>query len=120
MTSLKRYDGPCPALTLSSFRYFSSLETFSPSRPCNAIKCDHEAISSILRRYIRHASSMLKLPASRAAKTIVFLLATQRTVLVGGRDISAQCRFSVEPATAFSACMDTMLLKYLGHGKELR
>jgi hypothetical protein len=48
-----------------------------------------------------------------AARTLVFLLATQRTVLVGGRVISARGRFSVESETAFSACMDTMLLKDL-------
>src|SRR3954471_11149215 len=74
------------------------------------VKRDHEAISSILRRYLKHASSMLKLPASMAAKTMVFLLATQRTVLEGGRVTSAQCKFPVETATFFSACLDTMLL----------
>jgi hypothetical protein len=56
---------------------------------------------------------MLKLPASMAARTLVFLLATQRTVLVGGRATSAQYRPSVELTIAFSACMDTMLLKDL-------
>jgi hypothetical protein len=34
-------------------------------------------------------------------------------VLDGGMVTSAQCWFSVESATAFSACMDTMLLKDL-------
>jgi hypothetical protein len=63
---------------------------------------------------------MLRFPAFMAAKTMVFLLATQRTVLGGGRIISAQGRFSVEPATVFSACMDTMLLKDLGRDDDPR
>jgi len=63
---------------------------------------------------------MLKLPASMAAKTMIFLLATQRTVSEGGRVISAPCRFSVESATAFSACLDTMLLKGLGRDDDPR
>jgi hypothetical protein len=111
VNSLKRYESDRPAPARSSFRYFSSFEVFSPSLPCNSVKRDHEAISSILRRYLKHASSMLKLPASMAAKTMVFLLATQRTVLEGGRVTSAQCRLSVETAMRFSACLDTMLLK---------
>jgi hypothetical protein len=110
VNSLKRYESDRPAPARSSFRYFSSFEVFSPSLPCNSVKRDHEAISSILRRYLKHASSMLKLPASMAAKTMVFLLATQRTVLEGGRVTSAQCQFPVETATFFSACLDTMLL----------
>jgi hypothetical protein len=119
-SSLKRYEGDRPALIPSPFRYSPSLEIFSPSRPCNAVKRDHEAISSILRRYIRHASSMLRLPASMAAKTMIFLLATQRTVLVGGRVTSAHWRLLVETATSFSACFDTMLLLDLGRDDDPR
>jgi len=120
VNSLKRYESDRPAPARSPFRYFSSFEVFSPSLPCNSVRRDHEAISSILRRYLKHASSMLKLPASMAAKTMVFLLATQRTVLVGGRVTSAQCRFPVETATFFSTCLDTMFLKYFGHDNDPR
>jgi hypothetical protein len=117
---LNRYGSDRPAPTLWPLRYPPSFELFSPSVPCNWIRRDHEAISSILRRYIRHASSMLKLPASMAAKTMVFLLATQRTVLEGGRVTSAQCRLSVETAMRFSACLDTMLLKDLERDDDRR
>jgi hypothetical protein len=120
VNSLKRYESDRPAPARSSFRYFSSFEVFSPSVPCKSVKRDHEAISSILRRYLKHASSMLKLPASMAAKTMIFLLATQRTVSVGGRVTSAHWRPLVEPATFLSTCLDTMLLLDLGRGDEPR
>jgi hypothetical protein len=115
-----RYESDRPAPILSSFRCFPNLETFSPSLPCNSVRRDHEVISSILRRYLKHASSMLKLPASMAAKTMVFLLATQRTVLEGGRVTSAQCQFPVETATFFSACLDTLLLHDLERDDDRR
>jgi hypothetical protein len=63
---------------------------------------------------------MLRLPASMAAKTMVFLLATQRTVSEGGRVTSAHWRLLVETATFLSTCLDTMLLKDLGRDDHPR
>ena len=120
MNSLKPYESDRPALIPLPFRYSPSLESFSPSLPCNLVRRDHEAISSMLRRYLKHASLMLNLPASMAAKTMIFLLATQRTVSEGGRVTSAHWRPLVEPATFLSTCLDTMLLLDLGRGDEPR
>jgi hypothetical protein len=53
---------------------------------------------------------MLNLPASMAASTVAFLLATQRTVSGGGKGISAQGSFAVEVFALSSAWLDTMLL----------
>src|SRR3954465_9082959 len=84
------------------FLYCASLLVFRPLLPCNSTNRDQDAISSTLRRYIVHASWMLNLPASMAASTVAFLLATQRTI--GRRQgISAQGSFVVEVFALSSA-----------------
>jgi hypothetical protein len=55
-----------------------------------------------------------------AVKTMVFLLATQRTVSKGGRLISAHWRLLVETATFLLTCLDTMLLLDLGRDDHPR
>jgi len=79
------------------------LLVFRPLLPCNSTNRDQDAISSTLSRYIVHASWMLNLPASMAASTVAFLLATQRTVSGGGKGISAQGSFVVEVFALSSA-----------------